>query len=237
MKIEKIKPIPKYILKLIQKAEKNNPYRFSGYVRFYSYLAKNDGELVKVIVACKNRFDSPRWRCKQVVVHGVHSKECFLKDIVFHFMGNYSVGWYEQGLQKYRKWYESEEEHKALYTKFGEIAKKYLPLQKDGNNAFVVMIARSPQDLIREGAVLHHCVGHMNYDQKFVREESLIFFVRNINNPDTPFVTMEYSLKNKKVLQCYGNRNSRPDDEVLTFVNKKWLPFANRQLKKIQAAA
>ena len=147
--------------------------------------------------------------------------------------------WHDIRIDEYHtaKALKDEEEHKALYTKFGEIAKKYLPLQKDGNNAFVVMIARSPQDLIREGAVLHHCVGHMNYDQKFVREESLIFFVRNINNPDTPFVTMEYSLKNKKVLQCYGNRNSRPDDEVLTFVNKKWLSFANRQLKKIQAAA
>ncbi len=108
MKIEKIKPIPKYIMKLIRKAEINSPHRFAGYVRFYSYLTKNDGELVLVTVACKNKIDSDRWRCKQVVVHGIHSKECFLKDIVLHFMGNYSVGWYDQGLQKKRKWYESE---------------------------------------------------------------------------------------------------------------------------------
>lgn len=77
----------------------------------------------------------------------------------------------------------------------------------------------------------------MNYDQRFVREESLIFFVRNIETPNVPFVTLEYSLKNKKVLQCYGAHDHRPDDNVLEFVNKKWLPFANRQLKKIQAAA
>ena len=108
MKIEKIKPIPKYILKLIRKADKENPWGHSGYVRFYSYLTKNDGELVLVTVACKNKIDSSRWRCKQVIVHGIHSDVCFLKDIILHFMGNYSVGWFEQGLQTQRRWYESE---------------------------------------------------------------------------------------------------------------------------------
>ena len=108
MKIEKIKPIPKYIIERVRKAEKTNYLCHSGYVRFYSYLTKNDGELTLVTVACKNKLNSPRWRCKQVVVHGIHSDKCFLKDIVFHFMGNYSVGWYEQGLQKERRWYESE---------------------------------------------------------------------------------------------------------------------------------
>lgn len=394
MKIEKIKPIPKYIIERVRKAEKTNYLCNSGYVRFYSYLTKNKGELTLVTVACKNKLNSPRWRCKQVIVHGVHSDRCFLKDIVLHFMGNYSVGWYEQGLQKERRWYESEswgwqddkyfniqcpilnmeylgkfpeykysaielypyadifkylrlyekypqaemlvkiglapyatsvqilrkigkdkrfrkwlihkrselqyhgyyvgtiliayktgkpldkvqkleeekksfyrqdgyknikrlfktdkevtafmeyvaeqninlssysdylhaceylgldmtlpknrmphnfkrwhdmridqyhtakalkdaEERKELYAKFGVIAEKYLALQKSGKDAFAVIIARSPQDLIREGDILHHCVGRMNYDQKFVREESLIFFVRNITDPDTPFV-------------------------------------------------
>ena len=77
----------------------------------------------------------------------------------------------------------------------------------------------------------------MNYDQRFIREESLIFFVRRIAEPDTPFVTVEYSLSQKKVLQCYGDTDTRPDDNVLNYVNKKWLPYANRQLKKLQAAA
>lgn len=112
-----------------------------------------------------------------------------------------------------------------------------MPLQKNGKDAFIVIIAQSPKDLIREGDTLHHCVGRMGYDQKFVREETLIFFVRNAEEPDTPFVTMEYSLSQKRVLQCYGNRNSRPNDNVMEFVNKKWLPFAKRQLNKINKTA
>ena len=145
--------------------------------------------------------------------------------------------WHDIRIDEYRtaKALKDEEERKELYAKFAAVAEKYLPLQKGDKNAFVVVIARSPQDLIREGDILHHCVGRMNYDQKFVREESLIFFVRNIADPDTPFVTVEYSLRNKKVLQCYGDHDSKPSDSVMEFVNKKWLPYANRKLKQIAA--
>ena len=75
----------------------------------------------------------------------------------------------------------------------------------------------------------------MGYDQKFAREESLIFFIRNRLWPNTPCVTLEYSPKTHKVLQCYGEHDTKPADEVLEFVNKKWLPYANRKLKKLVA--
>lgn len=99
------------------------------------------------------------------------------------------------------------------------------------------MIARSPGDLIREGAILDHCVGRMNYDQRMIREDSLIFFVRDIHNPNVPFVTVEYSPRAKRVLQCYGYKDKKPDDAVLTYVNKVWLPYANRTVNKLQNAA
>ena len=53
MKIEKIKPIPKYIqkkIKLYDNQLKNAPF---GKTRFYAYFTKNDGELVKVTVAVR----------------------------------------------------------------------------------------------------------------------------------------------------------------------------------------
>ena len=129
------------------------------------------------------------------------------------------------------------EERKELYAKFAAIAEKYLGLQRDKDDTFIDVIARSPQDLIREGEALDHCVGRMNYDQRFIREESLIFFIRNKQSPDVPFVTVEYSLSRKKVLQCYGKGDTKPDDSVLEYVNKKWLPYANRKLKQLQTAA
>ena len=146
--------------------------------------------------------------------------------------------WHDMRIDQYHtaKAMKDAEERKELYAKFASVAEKYLPLQRT-NEAFVVVIARSPSELIIEGDTLHHCVGRMNYDQKFAREESLIFFVRNVSEPATPFVTLEYSIKSKKILQCYGEHDHTPDSTVMDFVNNKWLPFANRQLKKIQIAA
>ena len=52
---------------------------------------------------------------------------------------------------------------------------------------------------------------------------------------DTPLVTVEYSLSQKKVLQCYADHNTKPAEDVLHYVNKVWLPYANRTLKQIAA--
>lgn len=130
-----------------------------------------------------------------------------------------------------------EKERAELYAKFADVAIKYEGLQYERQAAFIMLIPHSPADLIREGEQLSHCVGRMGYDQKMAREETLIFFVRNIAEPNEPFVTVEYSIKQHKVLQCYGHNDTRPNDNVLNFVNKKWLPFANKQINKIIAAA
>ena len=73
----------------------------------------------------------------------------------------------------------------------------------------------------------------MNYDQKVIREDALIFFVRAKDQPEQPFVTVEYSLKKHQVLQCYGQSNSKPKQEVLDFVYTNWLPYANKAVQKI----
>lgn len=144
--------------------------------------------------------------------------------------------WHDIRIDEYHtaKALKDAKERKEMCAQFASIAEKYLPLQIDNEDKFIVIIARSPQDLIREGEILHHCVGRMNYDQRFIREESLIFFVRDNDTPETSFVTLEYSLKNHKVLQCYGEHDTRPNEQVLNFVNNKWLPYANRQIKKIE---
>lgn len=436
MKIEKIKPIPKYILAKIEKLDRELEIKPCGLVRYFSYLTKNDGELVKV--TCAVKIYKKKWFCKQVAVHGIHSEECFVRDMEYSYMGGYRVGWnaegitpnpcyfedgkwyraddkyyspysrlinpeyiskypeykysasdlykgediikylriYEQypqaeylvkfGLSRYveskqllvkvgkdkrfRKWisanlqelkarqyyistiltaykenkplqdiqaYEEAkkdfcrdsytpiremlkgdykpyfeyvgkhnisnriyldylnacnflgldmseaknryphdfkhwhdvridenstakalkdaEERKELYSKFSTISAKYQPLQHTKKGAFICLIAKSPAELTREGDILHHCVGKYGYDQKFIREETLIFFIRNRETPDTPLVTVEYSLKQHKVLQCYADGNTRPDETITHYVNDIWLPYANRTLKKIAA--
>ena len=122
-----------------------------------------------------------------------------------------------------------------LYVEFAPTHEKHLPLHHDKRSAFVGTIAPCPASLIRVGELLENCVGRMNYDQRFIREESLIFFIRKKEQPDTPLVTLEYSLRDHKVLQCYGEHDHKPSEDILHYVNKVWLPYANRTIKQIAA--
>ena len=139
-------------------------------------------------------------------------------------------------LEKKEKAKQLRKEKRELIKNFMRAAEKYLPM--DGfseENHYAVFIAKSPAELVKEGNALSHCVGRRGYDKKMAREETLIFFVRKFDDLHTPFVTLEYSIKQKKILQCYAYDNQTPDDKVIEFVNKKWLPHANQQLQKIAA--
>ena len=104
MKETDIRPIPKYILNKIRKADNKNYPSRDGHVRCYAYLTTWKNELVKVTVAVKNRYK--KWYCKQVAVHGVHSDKCFVKDMNFTYIAGYTVGWHAEGLTNRRCWYE-----------------------------------------------------------------------------------------------------------------------------------
>ena len=107
MKIEKIKPIPKYIERLIKKRDLELHPTQEATRRFYAYLTKNDGELTKVTVAVKT-YRGKQY-LKQVAVHGIHSERCYVNDMAACHMGGFSVGWYNLGIQRQPKWYENGE--------------------------------------------------------------------------------------------------------------------------------
>lgn len=459
MKIDKIKPIPKYILKLVKKEDAKRR-QDTNETRYYSYLTKNDGELVSVSVAVKYRYS--KFYCKQVVVHGLHSDTCFAKDIDLFYIGGYRTGWYAEGLTKYKKnyedgiWYEyddkyfnlfapvvnkdfltkypeykysqvenyhatdilnylklynkypqmellmkfglerfvthktilnktskdkrfarwlinhreeissykydlyanaliraysknisveeaqrflhfknsiiresrlkpigklfkgdkaveqlisyldsksinvytytdyidacnylhidlsqaknliphdfkrwhderieqqrilQEEEHRKwlleiakrerrrkaeerqrqkdldnLESNFMKVVKRFIKLQNCEQSDYIMIIAKTPAELIIEGQQLNHCVGGEKYRLRMSKAESLIFFVREAAEPDKPFVTVEYSPKKQQVLQCYGYDDIPPADNVKQFVNKIWLPYANQITNKL----
>ena len=115
--------------------------------------------------------------------------------------------------------------------RMADVSCKYKGMQYTGT--FGVIIAKSKFDLEREGRVLHHCVGRMNYDTRMAEEKSLIFFVRKVEDLNMPYVTLEYSLSQKKVVQCYGEHDSKPTQDVLDFVYNKWQPYATEQLEQV----
>ncbi len=124
---------------------------------------------------------------------------------------------------------------KEITRKIRKVAKKYSSLAFTGKE-YVVIISDSKQSLIDEGRVLEHCVGTMNYDQKILREESLIFFVRKANEVDKPYVTIEFSVKNGTICQSHAHNNLQPDEETNRFIQDEWKPFANKALNRLKRA-
>lgn len=106
MRICDIRPIPKRILAIIRQTDEQNFPQPDGHVRFYSYLTTARRELIKVTVAVKHI--RKKWFCKQVAIHGLYSSKCYVKDMEYcgYFGMGFRVGWYDEGLQKYRNWYE-----------------------------------------------------------------------------------------------------------------------------------
>ena len=119
---------------------------------------------------------------------------------------------------------------RKFYKNFKVVSQKYkfLEYEKD----FDIFIAKSVQSLRHEGQILNHCVGKMGYDKKMMNEDSLIFFIRNLNEKQKPFVTLEFDLRNKKILQIFGKNDTEPSSEVLKFANH-WCKIATNRLKKI----
>ena len=108
---------------------------------------------------------------------------------------------------------------RQLDKDFHKAAAEARPIAEYANGEYVVVIPQQICELIREGDLLHHCVGRMGYDKKMANGTSLIAFVRKATDIGRPLVTVEFDLKALAVKQAYGDHDSKPKEDVQTFVS------------------
>ena len=76
---------------------------------------------------------------------------------------------------------------------------------------YAFIFPKDESEIVREGKVLHHCVG--GYAKKhFVYGSSIIVFVRDKTAKETPLYTLE--LRNHRIIQIRGDKNKAPDEEA-----------------------
>ena len=88
------------------------------------------------------------------------------------------------------------------------------------SNSNIVVVVLSSFDAYKyEGDTLHHCVFTNEY---YNRKDSLILSARLIDTPDTPLETIELSLTDGHILQCYGSHNQETQyhNEIISLVNQ-----------------
>lgn len=84
------------------------------------------------------------------------------------------------------------------------------------NDSYFIMAPEKLFDIVREGAMLRHCVG--TYLEKVAEKRTVILFLRRKQEPEKPFFTIEVT--GGKVMQCYGLSNSKPNFRVQNFLDE-----------------
>jgi hypothetical protein len=136
----------------------------------------------------------------------------------------------------------SEEENKAFMEKYKdakEWTKKYTKKElakfeeKDEEVPeikYMITFPKKAEELKREGNVLNHCVG--GYIPRVINGELLIYFLRRIDRPDEPFITVE--VRDGKVTQARGATNRQANKEIKEYLDE-WTMHLRLQDKKNKA--
>lgn len=78
---------------------------------------------------------------------------------------------------------------------------------------YIIRPARSAGEIVKEGRLLHHCVGGDTYLRKHAEGKSYILFIRHVEDPDMPYITVE--IKGTDIIQWYGAYDRKPDKEII----------------------
>lgn len=92
-----------------------------------------------------------------------------------------------------------------------------------------VVIPKSENDLRKEGRELSHCVG--TYAERHASGQTNILFVRKVGEEDKPYYTMEFDIKNQRIVQDHGKSNKLQTPDVIAF-EKVFLIHAAEILRK-----
>ena len=91
--------------------------------------------------------------------------------------------------------------------------------------------AESAAEVVREGEVLHHCVG--SYVNKYASGETVICVLRRAVDPDAPFRTVEISATTGKLVQDQGLHNDwgkyEIDDKYRAMLELFWEAWRDRK--------
>ena len=109
---------------------------------------------------------------------------------------------------------------------------RHMEWEADG---LLIRLPKDPEELISEGAYLHHCVA--GYADRMADGKTTILLIRRAEAPDVPFYTLEWL--NGRVQQCRTLRNAsyQDDEPVFRFVEEWIKKVVNKRKKKAAQTA
>ncbi|MCM1026503.1 MAG: PcfJ domain-containing protein [Roseburia sp.] len=120
--------------------------------------------------------------------------------------------------------------------KYPGIRKNYRRLRKRfyyADEDFLIRPARSAEEIVAEGRILHHCVGGDSYLEKHDDGESYILMLRTKQEPEMPYITVEIRADSLQIVQWYGAYDRKPDEKRM----EKWLKEYREGLERKERGA
>lgn len=123
---------------------------------------------------------------------------------------------------------EMQQKYSNIKSRSKKIPKKYTFTHE----GLIIRPALDAKEIVLEGRMLHHCVGSDNqhYLKDFNEGKGWIMVIRDIKEPDTPYITVE--LKNDKIMQWYGEHDTKPDKEIIEEFLKEYKKHIDKKVRK-----
>ncbi len=103
------------------------------------------------------------------------------------------------------------QEESAIYTReVAALSEAWQSLYGWQFGPYMIHIPKTPQEIVKEGQTLHHCVG--TYIPRIVKGETVVVMLRKKADPERPFCTVEIS--NGRINQCRGKHNASMDKKI-----------------------
>lgn len=115
---------------------------------------------------------------------------------------------------------------KEVAERYPEIRHVYRGLRNKylyEDDKYIIRPARSAEEIVMEGRLLHHCVGGNTYLAKHNTGKTYILMLRFKAEPDIPYITVEIDAKNPRILQWYGDKDKKPDEKNMQSWLNTWL--------------
>ena len=126
-----------------------------------------------------------------------------------------------------------EKERAKQYSLIDKKIRKLLPRAARyywEDKEYMIVPAAKCEELMREGRILHHCVGASSrYMEKMAAGETWILFLRRKDSLEDPYYTIEIDMKTDAILQWYSEYDRKPDREKIQKVLERFKKSLNKE--------
>jgi predicted RNA-binding Zn-ribbon protein involved in translation (DUF1610 family) len=120
--------------------------------------------------------------------------------------------------------------HNAKYMSIKQMNRELNDLYFYEDSKFLIRAPMDAAEIVKEGQSLHHCVGGGGYSERMANKSIAILFLRDKENPDVSYYTLEINRETNRIVQSHGYRDKDSDkNRIAEFIKK----FTKNKLNRI----